>query len=134
MNCFFRDQQEALFKANKPYQYVGGEFLSYNKNFDNSGKYHAPNTTQNFNLKKYSVSNRLDLRGFRVEDALDSVELYLDEVSLAGLQEVIIIHGHGTGALKSAVREYLSDSPYVKSFRPGNDSEGGDGVCVVSIK
>ena len=106
----------------------------YNKNFDNSGKYHAPNTTQNFNLRKYSVSTRLDLRGFRVEDALDSVELYLDEVSLAGLQEVIIIHGHGTGALKSAVREYLSESPYVKSFRPGNDSEGGDGVCVVSIK
>lgn len=106
----------------------------YNKNFDNSGKYYTPNTTQTFNLKKYSVSTRLDLRGFRVEDALDSLELYLDEVSLAGLQEVIIIHGHGTGALKSAVREYLTDSPYVKDFRPGNDSEGGDGVCVVNIK
>lgn len=106
----------------------------YQKHFDNSGKYYTPNTTQNFNLKKYSVSTRLDLRGYRVEDALDSLELYLDEVSLASLQEVIIIHGHGTGALKQAVREYLADSPYVKSFRPGNDSEGGDGVCVVSIK
>lgn len=106
----------------------------YNKNFDNSGKYKAPNTTQNFTLKKYSVSARLDLRGYRVEDALDSLELYLDEVSLASLQEVIVIHGHGTGALKQAVREYLADSPYVASFRPGNDSEGGDGVCVVKVK
>lgn len=106
----------------------------YNKNFDNSGKYYTPNTTQNFNLKKYSVSTRLDLRGYRVEDALDSLELYLDEVSLASLQEVIVIHGHGTGALKQAVREYLTDSPYVDFFRPGNDSEGGDGVCVVKIR
>ncbi len=106
----------------------------YNKNFDNSGKYKAPNTLDNFTLKKYTVSARLDLRGYRVEDALDSLELYLDEVSLASLQEVIVIHGHGTGALKQAVRDYLKDSPYVASFRPGNDSEGGDGVCVVKIK
>lgn len=80
------------------------------------------------------MSTRLDLRGYRVEDALDSLELYLDEVSLASLQEVIVIHGHGTGALKQAVREYLTDSPYVDFFRPGNDSEGGDGVCVVKIR
>ncbi len=106
----------------------------YNKNFDNSSKYKAPNTTENFSLKKYSVSARLDLRGYRVEDALDSLDLYLDEVSLASLNEVIIIHGHGTGALKQAVRDYLKESPYVESYRAGNDSEGGDGVCVVKIK
>lgn len=106
----------------------------YNKNFDNSSKYKAPNTTENFSLKKYNVSARLDLRGYRVEDALDSLDLYLDEVSLASLNEVIIIHGHGTGALKQAVRDYLKESPYVESYRAGNDSEGGDGVCVVKIK
>ena len=106
----------------------------YNKNFDNSSKYKAPNTMDNFSLKKYTVSARLDLRGYRVEDALDSLDLYLDEVSLASLNEVIIIHGHGTGALKQAVRDYLKESPYVENYRPGNDSEGGDGVCVVKIK
>ena len=106
----------------------------YNKNFDNSGKYYKPNTTQTFNLKKHTVSARLDLRGYRVEDALNNLEMYLDEVSLASLNEVIIIHGHGTGALKQAVRDYLAQTPYVESFRPGNDSEGGDGVCVVKIK
>ena len=90
--------------------------------------------TQHFELKKYQVSSRLDLRGHRVEDALCELEGYLDEASLANLTPVQIIHGHGTGALKSAIREFLSTSPYVESFRPGENAEGGDGVSVVNIK
>ena len=90
--------------------------------------------TQHFELKKYEVSNTLDLRGHRVEDALCELEGYLDEASLANLTPVNIIHGHGTGALKSAVREFLSTSPYVAKFRPGESAEGGDGVSVVDIR
>ena len=90
--------------------------------------------TQHFELKKYEVSNTLDLRGHRVEDALCELEGYLDEASLANLTPVNIIHGHGTGALKSAVRDFLSTSPYVAKFRPGESAEGGDGVSVVDIK
>ena len=75
----------------------------------------------------------MDLRGYRVEDALDSLEFYLDKASLANLSVVSIIHGHGTGALKSAVRDFLSTSPYVAKFRPGEDAEGGDGVSIVDI-
>ena len=69
-----------------------------------------------------------------MEDALDSIEFYLDKASLANLSPVTIIHGHGTGALKSAVRDFLSTSPYVAKFRPGQDSEGGDCVSIVDIK
>lgn len=87
-----------------------------------------------FSLKRYDISNTLDLRGSRVEEALDSLEMYLDEASLANLSPVYIIHGHGTGALKSAVRNFLSTSPYVAKYRVGEDSEGGDGVSVVDIK
>ncbi len=87
-----------------------------------------------FSLKKYDISNTLDMRGMRVEEALDELENYLDKASLANLSPVYLIHGHGTGALKSAVREFISTSPYVAKFRAGEDAEGGDGVCVVDIK
>lgn len=87
-----------------------------------------------FKLKKYDISNTLDLRGERVEEALDNLEAYLDKASLANLTPVYIIHGHGTGALKSAVREFVSVSPYVAKYRIGEEAEGGDGVCVIDIK
>lgn len=89
---------------------------------------------ESFTLKKYDISNTLDLRGERVEEALDELEIYLDKASLANLSPVYIIHGHGTGALKSAVRDFVSTSPYVAKFRVGEDTEGGDGVCVIDIK
>ncbi len=87
-----------------------------------------------FNLKRINISNTLDLRGQRVEEALDELENYLDKASLANLSPVYIIHGHGTGALKSAIRDFISSSPYVAKYRAGEDAEGGDGVSVIDIK
>lgn len=87
-----------------------------------------------FQLEKKSMSNTLDLRGYRVEEALDSLETFLDKACLLNLSTVYIIHGHGTGALKNAVQEFLPTSPYVSKFRYGNDSEGGDGVSVAELK
>ena len=94
----------------------------------------AIKNNNSFSLKKYDISNRLDLRGQRVEEALDELEAYLDKVSMANLSPVYIIHGHGTGALKSAVRDFISTSPYVAKYRTGEESEGGDGVSVIDIK
>lgn len=82
---------------------------------------------------KHDISYMLDLRGFRYEEAMREVETYLDKACAAGLSYAIIIHGHGTGVLKNAIRDYLSDSPYVAKFRPGEDVEGGDGVSVVDL-
>ena len=79
------------------------------------------------------MSQTLDLRGYRCEDALDEIESYLDKASLVNLSPVYIIHGHGTGALKQVIRDYLMHSPYVAKFRPGENAEGGDGVSVVDI-
>lgn len=94
---------------------------------------YQPSKFESFELRKINISSTLDIRGYRVEDALDNLEFYLDKASLANLHEVQIIHGHGTGALKSAVRDFLSTSPYVAKFRPGEDTEGGDGVSIVDL-
>ena len=111
------------------------ELAVLDENYKELKKNIIPGTSfKKFELRKYSMSQELDLRGYRVEEALDEVENYLDQASLANLSPVYIIHGHGTGALKQAVRDFLKTSPYVSKFRPGGDSEGGDGVSVVDIK
>ncbi len=78
-------------------------------------------------------SSTLDLRGKREDEALSEVELFLDRASLAQLQQVIIIHGHGTGVLKKSIRKHLDESDYVASWRPGEPGEGGDGATVVKL-
>ena len=103
------------------------------ENYKEPPKVYKPSSFEKFELKRTTISSTLDLRGYRVEDALDSLEFYLDKASLANLSVVSIIHGHGTGALKSAVRDFLATSPYVAKFRPGEDAEGGDGISIVDM-
>jgi DNA mismatch repair protein MutS2 len=80
-----------------------------------------------------SEANTLDLRGMRVDEALDKLAHFVDTSVLNGLSLFMIIHGHGTGALKRAVRDTLSQSNYSVQFRPGETFEGGDGVTLVSL-
>jgi DNA mismatch repair protein MutS2 len=75
----------------------------------------------------------IQLRGERVEAALEMLETYLDRVLLAGMAEVRVVHGHGTGRLKQAVRELLEHHAAVGKWRPGGRGEGGDGATVVSL-
>ena len=78
-------------------------------------------------------ANTLDLRGRYVEDALPEVEAFLDRLSLEQAPHAFLIHGHGTGALKSGVRRYLKGSPYAKRFFPAPREQGGDGATIVLI-
>jgi DNA mismatch repair protein MutS2 len=77
--------------------------------------------------------NTLDLRGSRVEEALARLERFLDEAARTSAGPLMIIHGHGTGAIKSAVRAYLDSCTYAVSFRPGEVYEGGDGVTIIEL-
>lgn len=80
-----------------------------------------------------SVASSLDLRGARVDEALEALGRYLDDAALAGLAQVTIIHGLGTGALRDAVRSEAGGHPLVKSLRPGERGEGGDGATIVTL-
>ena len=75
-----------------------------------------------------------DIRGLRLEDAIREVEKFLDQAFRSGQAEAVIVHGHGTGALKRAVRELLAESRYVRLFRPGASHEGGDGITVIALR
>ena len=74
-----------------------------------------------------------DLRGERVEEALEMADAFLDRALRQSLPFVYFIHGHGAGRLKSALREHFKNSPYVQKFRPGQRGEGSDGVTVVVL-
>ncbi|OQW34239.1 MAG: hypothetical protein A4E19_01915 [Nitrospira sp. SG-bin1] len=76
----------------------------------------------------------VDVRGQAADEALDQVVAALDRATLDGAPYLRIIHGHGTGRLKSVLRDYLKDSPYVANFRPGDKAEGGDGVTVAKLR
>jgi len=76
----------------------------------------------------------LNLIGQRVDEALEESDKFLDRALLEGKQAVRIIHGFGTGALRKAVRDHLRKHPAVKSWRPGNENEGGDGATVAVLE
>lgn len=76
----------------------------------------------------------VDVRGQAVDEAVDQVLAALDRATLEGAHSLRIIHGHGTGKLKSTLRTYLKSSAYVAHLRAGERHEGGDGVTIVSIR
>ncbi|MCA9921378.1 MAG: Smr/MutS family protein, partial [Anaerolineales bacterium] len=80
-----------------------------------------------------SPGMELDLRGKRVEEGLNEVAGYIDSAFLARLPWVRIIHGKGTGRLRTAVRKALKQNPHVASWEEGKDGEGGAGVTVAKL-
>ncbi len=91
-------------------------------------------TSRELRLRTASISSELDLRGQNAEDALLNTDMYLDEAFLAGLKEVTIIHGKGTGILRTSIQQMLRKHPHVDSFRLGKYGEGESGVTVVVLK
>lgn len=97
-------------------------------------KAETPKGETRLNLETKSVRMEVDIRGRQVDEALLELDKYLDDASMAGLHEVLIVHGKGTGALRSGVQAHLRRHPYVKEFRLGRYGEGETGVTVVTLK
>ena len=85
-------------------------------------------------LRTAAVPSQIDLRGMMTDEAVANLERFLDTAMMGKLETITIVHGKGTGAVRSAVRTYLKRSRYVKSFRPGRYGEGEDGVTVAELK
>ena len=85
-------------------------------------------------LERDDTPGELFLLGNTVDEALEKLDKFLDDAFLAGRTEVRIIHGHGTGRLRTAVRQFLSSHRQIDSHRPGLDAEGGSGATVARLK
>ncbi len=81
-----------------------------------------------------TVRMECDVRGMALDEALIEVEHYLDQAVMAGMGEVAIVHGKGTGTLRAGIQQHLKRYPHVKSFRLGQYGEGESGVTIVTLK
>jgi len=90
-------------------------------------------SSKSFKSRSTSISTSIDLRGSNYEDAIYELDRYLDDVAMSGLDQVTIIHGVGTGVLKSKLKGYFNKHPHISNFREGEYGEGGAGVTIVKV-
>jgi len=91
-------------------------------------------TSRATGIKTSNIRPEIDVRGENIEEATGKLDKYIDEAVIAGLHEVSIIHGKGTGALRKGIHDFLKPHAHVASFRLGKYGEGETGVTVVTLK
>ncbi len=84
--------------------------------------------------KVRNISFEIDLRGLYVDEAIDKVDKFIDDAYLAGMDIISIIHGKGTGALRTGIHEFLRKHSKVKTYRLGEFGEGDAGVTIAELK
>ena len=99
-------------------------------------KYENLGTTSSDDVRqrKLTFSSDIDVRGMRVDEALQAVMYYIDDAIMVGVSEVRILHGTGTGALRQMIRQYLPTIQGVRSFRDEHVQLGGSGITIVEFE
>ena len=120
--------QAGLMKINVHYSNLEPVRTKINSNSD------TKHSSKNISTKSRDFKPEIDLRGEMVDDAIFMLDKYLDDASLAGVKQVSVIHGKGTGALRAGVHSFLKGNRHVKSFRLGTLGEGDTGVTIVEVK
>jgi len=91
-------------------------------------------TSATSNLKQKAISSEINVIGLNVDEAVSIIDKYLDDCYLSSLDKVRIVHGKGTGKLRTGIHTYLKTHPHIKSFRLGTFGEGEMGVTVIEFK
>ena len=96
------------------------------------------NTKKDYSSRKEfkvrNISSEINVIGQNIDEACFAIDKYLDNCVLSGLPSIRIVHGKGTGALRSGIHKFLKSHPHVKSFRIGTFGEGEMGVTIVELK
>lgn len=100
------------------------------------------NGSKNMNVREFigverssQAVDKIDLRGFRVEDAIKAIDEFMDQLLMAGLNEAAILHGKGTGALRSALRQHVKfNYPQIQNISDAPDNQGGNGVTILKMQ
>ena len=120
--------------SSRSYGAVSGVGISKSKKTFSQAKGSNSGSGQIKMSKSFSVSPEVNLIGMTTDEAVPTMEKYLDDAYLAHLPSVRVVHGRGTGALKTACHKRLKQLKYVKGFRLGEFGEGGTGVTIVTFK
>ena len=120
--------------SSRSYGAVSGVGISKSKKTFSQAKGSNSGSGQIKMSKSFSVSPEVNLIGMTTDEAVPTMEKYLDDAYLAHLPSVRVVHGRGTGALKTACHKRLKQLKYVKDFRLGEFGEGGTGVTIVTFK
>ena len=120
--------------SSRSYGAVSGTGTSKSKKTFSQAKGSHSGSGQIKMSKSFSVSPEVNLIGMTTDEAVPAMEKYLDDAYLAHLPSVRVVHGRGTGALKTACHKRLKQLKYVKDFRLGEFGEGGTGVTIVTFK
>ena len=104
------------------------------KKEDPNRKFYNQSASDNTYNKKLDFKQEIDVRGMRVDEALQAVMYFIDDATLVGIARVRILHGTGTGALRQVIREYLGTVNGVKSFRDEHVQLGGSGITVIEME